>query len=201
MGSIPGRLAAVSAAAAAIHLAAMGEHLSESLLFAAFFAAVALFQAAWAVGILRSPSVRLVVAGAVANAAVVGIWILSRTAGLPVGPDPGVAESLGAADLLATALEVALVAGSLIVLARPAAAKPKEIVARSVMRSTSILTVVSAGALAFGGHPGHAAHHALHLTLVGGAAALFGVYLALFVWVNGRPAFSWRLRPEAEPFT
>lgn len=40
----------------------------------------------------------------------VGIWIWSRTAGLPIGPEAGEPEAIGADDLLATVLEALLVA-------------------------------------------------------------------------------------------
>jgi hypothetical protein len=46
----------------------------------------------------------------VANGAMVAIWAISRTTGLPVGPDPWMPEPLGALDLLATGLEVVLIA-------------------------------------------------------------------------------------------
>lgn len=48
--------------------------------------------------------------GIVANGAMVAIWTVSRTTGLPVGPDPWMPEALGALDLLATGLEMVLIA-------------------------------------------------------------------------------------------
>jgi hypothetical protein len=41
----------------------------------------------------------------------VGIWLLSRTAGLPFGPEPGVAEDVGIPDLVSVGLEL-LTAGA-----------------------------------------------------------------------------------------
>ena len=46
----------------------------------------------------------------VANGAMVEVWAVSRTTGLPVGPDPWMPEALGALDLLATGLEIVLIA-------------------------------------------------------------------------------------------
>ena len=48
--------------------------------------------------------------GMVANGAMVAVWAVSRTTGLPVGPDPWMPEALGALDLLATGLEIVLIA-------------------------------------------------------------------------------------------
>ena len=44
--------------------------------------------------------------GLVVNAAVVAVWIVSRTTGLPVGPSPGTPEPFGGADLAATGFEL-----------------------------------------------------------------------------------------------
>jgi hypothetical protein len=53
---------------------------------------------------------RLLVVGAVVNAAIVGVWLLSRTIGLPVGPKVWDAEAITAVDGLTTSLEVGVVA-------------------------------------------------------------------------------------------
>src|SRR5215204_3734622 len=47
--------------------------------------------------------------GLVVNAAVVAIWIVSRTAGLPIGPEPGTAEPAAFLDVLSTILEIGIV--------------------------------------------------------------------------------------------
>lgn len=101
-------MAACSLGAAALHFAALGAHWSEYWLYGAFFAAVAWFQAIWAVWVARRPLRAVIRVGVVANAAVIAVWVLSRTVGVGVGPTPG-PEALGLSDVLATLLAVLVV--------------------------------------------------------------------------------------------
>jgi hypothetical protein len=103
-------LAALSMAAAAIHFAVMGEHFAEYLAFGVFFSVVGWLQALWAVGVIVMPSRRLLLAGLVGNTLVISVWLLSRTAGLPIGPEAGAPEPAAFVDVLSTILEVAIVA-------------------------------------------------------------------------------------------
>jgi hypothetical protein len=111
-------LAALSMAAAAIHFAVMGEHFDEYVAFGVFFSVVAWLQALWAVGVIVLPSRRLLLLGLVGNALVVLVWLSSRTTGLPIGPETGVPEHAAFVDVLSTILEVAIVAGTAILVLR-----------------------------------------------------------------------------------
>jgi len=71
---------------------------------------------AWAVGVLLSPSPRLVGTGIVGNAGVAAAWALSRTAGLPVGPDAWTPEPVTILDGAATAFELGIVAACAVLL-------------------------------------------------------------------------------------
>ncbi|HJS27725.1 MAG TPA: hypothetical protein VJ913_11440 [Actinomycetota bacterium] len=110
-GRIPGLLpAAASIGAGAIHALVVPEHLEEWWLSAAFFVLSAVFQMAWGVAWIASSSPRLAGVAIVGNAAVVAVWIASRTTGIPIGPEPWMTESIGVLDLLATGLELSIVA-------------------------------------------------------------------------------------------
>ncbi|MDP9243242.1 MAG: hypothetical protein M3O84_08730, partial [Actinomycetota bacterium] len=110
-------LAGLSAASALIHGAVVPEHLAEFPLFGIFFAVVALSQAFWAIALLGwGPSRPLLRWSVLLNVGIVLLWAVSRTVGLPLGPDTGTPEAVGAIDVLATIYEVALIAGSLLVL-------------------------------------------------------------------------------------
>lgn len=76
----------------------------------AFFVACALFQFAWTGAITLSPSPVLSWAGVWGNGAMVTIWVASRTTGLPVGPEPWTPEAVGVIDVVATGLELFIVA-------------------------------------------------------------------------------------------
>jgi hypothetical protein len=108
--------ALLSAGAGAIHAAAAGPHFEEYAPFGIAFAATALLQWAWAVGTLVAPSRHLLAAGVVGNAGVVAGWALSRTAGLPVGPDAWTPEPLTVLDGAATAFEFGIVAACAVLL-------------------------------------------------------------------------------------
>ena len=71
-------LAALSAGAAFIHFAVSGEHYDLSWLHGSFFAAIAWLQLAFAVGVVLRPNRRLLVAGVVLNAGIIGVWAMSR---------------------------------------------------------------------------------------------------------------------------
>jgi hypothetical protein len=43
------------------------------------------------------------------------------------------------------------------------------------------------------------AHHLFHILFAGGAALLFGIYVAVDIRRHGWPRFSWRLRTEPPP--
>jgi hypothetical protein len=99
-----------SLGAGLVHAAVLRDHWSEWAVYGVFFAVVATGQLGWGLAALardRAPFPRWVVA---ANLAVIALWALTRTAGLPFGPDAGRPEGVGAADLGAVALQVVVVA-------------------------------------------------------------------------------------------
>lgn len=103
---------ASAAAAAAIHFAVAPEHFAEWWGFGLFFVVCGELQLAWALG-LRGRTPRIRRAGAVASLLLVALWAVSRTHGLPFGPEPGVPEEVGMPDLVTVALELVTVVGVL----------------------------------------------------------------------------------------
>lgn len=116
-------LAALSAAAGAIHFANAGEHFDLTWYHGTFFAVVAWLQLSWAAAAVVKPTRPLLMLAVVINAAVIGTWIVSRTAGIPFGPGKNEAEDIALADGLATGFEAGIVLLSLVVLLRPAFAQ------------------------------------------------------------------------------
>jgi hypothetical protein len=104
-------LASLSLGAAVLHLAAAPSHYVELGDLGAAFLVAATLQAAWARSLLAGAKARVVASGLVINGVIVGTWAVSRTIGLPVGPDAFVAEPVGLPDGAATAFELLLVAG------------------------------------------------------------------------------------------
>jgi hypothetical protein len=91
-----------------IHGLAAIQHVSEFVLYAVFFVVLALTQILWGIALYRAPSRPLLSAGAILSLAVVALWIISRTSGLPIGPEHWTAEPVGALDSIATGNEVVL---------------------------------------------------------------------------------------------
>lgn len=91
--------------AAAIHFAVVREHFDEYALYGVFFVGLGIAQVALAAAILLVPSRRLFAIAAAGTAAVIGLWLLSRTTGLPIAPEPWRPEHVGFSDVVATLLE------------------------------------------------------------------------------------------------
>lgn len=85
------------------------------------FAAAAVFQVAIAgIALVGRPSRRVVLLAVIGNAFLTGMWAWSRTAGLPWGETPGVAEDVGPIDLATVALQVVVIAVGARMLMAPA---------------------------------------------------------------------------------
>lgn len=134
-----------------IHFVAAVQHVDEYLLYAFFFVVLATTQCVWGIAVYRSPSRKLLAAGAVMSLLVVVMWIVSRTSGLPISPEPWSPEPVGALDAIATANEIAL---ALIVFVQlrpqPATAFPRGCV-RLLTAAALCLILLSSLAL-IGGH-------------------------------------------------
>ena len=117
-----GALASLSAAAAAIHFAVVFEHFRDYLLYGVFFLVLAWAQLIWPAVLLWRPSRLWLWLGLAGNAAVLAVYVLSRTAGLPFGPDLHHPEPVGALDVVSCVLEFALVTGCAALLWRPSLA-------------------------------------------------------------------------------
>lgn len=108
-------LAAASIAAGLIHATVVPHHLGESTILGVAFIATAIFQIAWAAPVSVRLDRRLLDMGALVNGAIVAAWIVSRTVGLPFGHHAWIAEPIGAADAMATVLELLIIIGSTLV--------------------------------------------------------------------------------------
>jgi hypothetical protein len=103
--------AGLSFGAALLHVGAMAGHLREYWLFGVLFLIVAVLQLLWAEAVRRGRTQPTLLAlGAVGNLAVAAVWVVSRTAGRPLGPEAGKPEAVGLPDVLATADELLLAA-------------------------------------------------------------------------------------------
>ena len=133
----------LSAGAAAIHFAAISDHFEEDWAYGMFFAIAAWLQLLWAIAMAASRSRRLVAASVPGNAAIIAIWIVSRTSGLPVGPHAGTAEPITFIDTLATSFEAFIVAGSCVALRRAGVKTSGGARARTAATAATALIVVS----------------------------------------------------------
>lgn len=107
-----------SVAAAGVHAAMVPPHLVDPAA-GAFFVVAALAQATWAAWlVVRRPGRLALAGGAVVNAALITVWALSRTVGVPVAGIPA-GEPVGAWDLAAVGWEAVVVVGCVAALRRP----------------------------------------------------------------------------------
>jgi hypothetical protein len=113
-------VATLAVAAGIIHAVAMVDHVDHHWLYGAFFLVVTYGQVLWGIWIYRhAPTRPTLVAGAAANLAVVAVWLLSLTVGVPLGPDAWQAERSGAMDIMATLDELVIV-GLVVAIVAPA---------------------------------------------------------------------------------
>jgi hypothetical protein len=95
-------------AAAGVHAVVGPAHFSEGLPVGLFFAGCTALQLAWCVAVSRRPSTLLLQIAIAGNLAILALWALTRTVGLPgvlAGPEP-----VGAPDLACGGWELVAVA-------------------------------------------------------------------------------------------
>lgn len=142
-----GSLASLSVGAAAIHFAVVFEHFAEYTLYGVFFLVISWAQIIWPVILLWRPSRLWLWLGIAGNAAVIAVYVASRTAGLPFGPDLHSPESVGALDVVSCVLEFGLIAVCAALLWRPSLAdRPVE--PRSAFGRAAALAAVPVAVIA-----------------------------------------------------
>jgi hypothetical protein len=148
VGAAPVVCALLSIGAATVHFAVVAQHFDEWWLTGMFFLTIAVFQFGWGLLVLLRPSALVYLAGAVINALIVLTWIVSRTTGVPVGPEAGEAEDVAFPDTLSTAFEVALVVVLVALLANVSARQPARHLTRAAgLASAAVVASLTALAL------------------------------------------------------
>ena len=115
--SAPARVAPAIYAASVLSLAASLVHLWVGIGYfqvwygyGAFFLAAASAQGLFSVALMRWPGVAACLAGIFGNLAIVALYVVTRTAGIPAGPEaPRGALDAGLLDMSTTAVELATV--------------------------------------------------------------------------------------------
>jgi hypothetical protein len=134
-----------SAGAGAIHIAVIQAHFDEYWAFGLFFAAAAWLQILWAIWVVARPGRLVALTGIGINGAITAVWVVSRTVGVPLGPEPGMAEPAEFVDIAATSLQVLVILGALGLLSRGAMRRE---VGRGVLVSSTVVLGLSVAVLA-----------------------------------------------------
>jgi hypothetical protein len=100
---------ALSLLAAAIHVRVAPEHFEQWTGYGAFFVVCALAEVAYLWLLVRRPQNWVLQVGIWGSLATMLVYFVSRTAGVPLGPDSGAVEAVDGLGLTATAAEAALV--------------------------------------------------------------------------------------------
>jgi hypothetical protein len=102
--------ATLSLGAGYVHFAFAESHLQEWWGYGAFFIAAGNLQALFAALLVWRPRPWHPLAGIAGNLAIVAVYVITRTSGIPLGPHARVVEAAGAIDWATTAGQVALIA-------------------------------------------------------------------------------------------
>ena len=132
-------LAVLSGVAAIIHFDVANEHYQEYWAFGVFMVGAGLLQGAWTGAALLTMKRWVWAAGAVINAGIVVVYIVTRTVGDVVGPTPHELEPVGFGDAFCTVLEFLIAVGCVALLL---SRSPQPVKARSAN-----LTVAATGAV------------------------------------------------------
>ncbi|MEO7447806.1 MAG: hypothetical protein ABI336_05975 [Humibacillus sp.] len=140
-------LALSSLGAGAIHVALGPEHMTEWAVLGIGFYVSGFLQLAWGARLMVTESRRLMAFGAFQSVLYVGVWLMSRTTGLPLGPERWQAEATGRADLLCVALESVIALGALYLLRRPTAGRAPagRLAVRSVLTGVALAVLATTG--------------------------------------------------------
>jgi hypothetical protein len=148
-------LVALGLSAGIIHARALFDHATHYWLFGVFFGVLTYAQVLWALVVYRRPEDRRwLMPAAVGSLAVVAVWLVSRTVGLPIGPWAGRAEPFGVADIAAS-LDEAVLAAVIVAILRPqapVAARMRWLDGANCVRLGSMLVALSLLAALFGNH-------------------------------------------------
>jgi hypothetical protein len=126
---------------AAIHAAVIPEHLEEWTYAGTFFIVLTAAELGVAVLLLMRPSQRLLLlTAAVISIGPLLVWLCSRTAGLPFGPEAGEPEAIGSPDVVACALEFATLVTAVVLLR--AAGWLRRPAASAYLRALTIAAVI-----------------------------------------------------------
>jgi hypothetical protein len=139
------------AAAAGVHYVVMPDHFGESVLYGLFFLVTATSQVGYSILLIAKPSRPLVVVGLLANAAVVGLWLMTRLVAIPLGPGAGETEQFGALDILASSFEVLFLitaTGVLFPMTRASMPRPRRL--RRVLLEPATLAFITSAAVLIG---------------------------------------------------
>lgn len=115
---VGGFLAAISVVSGVIHVEAAVIHFPHLFVYGAMFTLTAVLQFGWAAWVARSLSRYVLWSGVLLSAGLVAVWTLSRTVGMPVGPEAWSPEPIGLLDVAATVDELVIVIAGLSVLMR-----------------------------------------------------------------------------------
>lgn len=111
-------IGALSIVTGIIHVGIAANDFQLSPSFTPLIAMFAAFQLGWGGLAVLRPSRGALIWGAAVNAAIVALWIMSRTVGMPIGPQPWVPEPVGVVDAIAAVAEsVVVLATSCVALA------------------------------------------------------------------------------------
>jgi hypothetical protein len=98
-------------AAAVIHGGVIGDHFHEDLFYGLFFLVVTAVQLCLALILSTMSTLRLLRYVAAMSGSIAALYLVSRTTGLPIGPEPWRAEPFGILDIAATCAELVTLAG------------------------------------------------------------------------------------------
>lgn len=112
-------VAMLSVAAGAIHLAMVPQHAQESLGVGLAFAAAGWLQLASSAVVIAWPKRLWLYFVMAMNVVFIGVWVLSRTVGLPTWTGDGGVEAASSVDLLCVVFEIGVVLGTVLVLFAP----------------------------------------------------------------------------------
>jgi hypothetical protein len=136
-------------ASAVVHLAVVPEHLTEWPAAAVFFVALALAETGAAALLVARSDRAVLAAAALVSFAPLVLWTVSRTAGMPFGPEAGVPEAIGVADIAACVLEVISLAGAWVLLR--ASGRPDRVPVAPHQRALVVVALVAVAAIGLGG--------------------------------------------------